>query len=172
MKLVCRISAEEIAVALRVMARQLSERFGHSEPVMVLVLLNGAMWFAADLLRLLPENFCAETVRVGSYGNGFESSGELTWLGPVPACQGARVLVLDDVLDSGITLHGVVEELRRRGAAEVVTAVVVDKAARRRVAFEADYCAFHLGEAYLVGYGMDAAGLYRNLPCIAEVTEP
>ena len=172
MTLVARISADEIAAALRVLAQQVQARFGCSEPVLVLALLNGAAWFAADLLRLLPVNFRLETLRVGSYGAGCESCGELRWESPLPDCAGARVLVLDDVLDSGITLHAVAAELRRRGVAELATAVVVDKAGRRRVEFEADFCAFHLGEAYLVGYGMDAAGLHRNLPYIAEVVEP
>ncbi len=172
MKLIPRISADEIAAALREMARLVQARFGAGEPVMVLALLNGATWFAADLLRLLPENYQLETVRVGSYGAGFESSGELRWESPLPDCAGAHVLVLDDVLDSGFTLHSVVEALRARGAAEVLTAVVVDKEVPRRVPFCSDFAAFHLGEAYLVGYGMDAAGLFRNLPYIAEVSEP
>ncbi len=171
MTLIPRISAAEIAAALHTMAGQLRARFGETEPVQVLALLNGAMWFAADLLRLLPPNFQLETVRVGSYGAGYESSGELRWESPLPACAGARVLVLDDVLDSGLTLQAVVAALRAQGAAEVATAVVVDKAGNRRVPFEADFAAFHLGEAYLVGYGMDAAGLYRNLPYIAEVQQ-
>ncbi len=169
MELLPRISADEIAAALREMARQVLARFGEQEVVLVLALLNGATWFAADLLRLLPPNYQLETLRVGSYGAGYESCGELHWQGALPACAGARVLVLDDVLDSGITLHSVVAALRAQGAAEVATAVVVDKEGRRRVPFVADFAAFHLGEAYLVGYGMDAAGRWRNLPYIAEV---
>ncbi len=171
MKLTPRISAEEIAAALRKLAAAVQARFGAQQPVTVLALLNGATWFAADLLRLLPTNYCLETLRVGSYGAGYESSGELQWLSALPACAGARVLVLDDVLDSGLTLHRVVEALRAAGAAEVATAVVVDKMGCRRVPFETDFAAFRLGEAYLVGYGMDAAGRCRNLPYIAELKE-
>ncbi len=172
MKWDCRISAEEIAAALREMAAAVLARFGEQEPVTVLALLNGATWFAADLLRLLPPNYLLETVRVGSYGAGCQSSGCVQWQGQLPPCAGARVLVLDDVLDSGLTLHTVVEALRSAGAAEVATAVVVDKAACRRVPFAADFAAFKLGPGYLVGYGMDAAGRCRNLPYIAEVLEP
>ncbi len=171
MKLVCRIAAEEIATALHDMAQRLRAHFGEEEPVMVLALLNGATWFAADLLRLLPMNFHLDTLRVGSYGAGYESSGTLRWQGRLPDCEGVRVLVLDDVLDSGLTLRSVVEALRAAGAAEVRTAVVVDKEGCRRVPFEADEAAFRLGAAYLVGYGMDAAGHYRNLPYIAELRE-
>ncbi len=169
MTLIPRISAEEITAALHGMAEQVLARFGGEEPVTVLALLNGAVWFAADLLRLLPANYQLESVRVGSYGAGQESCGKLHWQSALPDCCGARVLVLDEVLESGITLHSVVEALRAAGAAEVATAVVVDKASCRRVPFEADYTAFQLGEAFLVGYGMDVAGRYRNLPYIAEV---
>ncbi len=172
MTLVPRLSAEEIAAALRDMAQRVLARFGEAEPVLVLALLNGATWFAADLLRLLPANYQLETLRVGSYGAGYESCGQLHWQGSLPPCVGARVLVLDDVLDSGLTLHSVVESLRTAGAAEVACAVVVAKGGCRRVPVEADFVAFQLGDAYLVGYGMDAAGLYRNLPYIAEVQEP
>ncbi len=171
MTLVPRISAEEIDAALHTMAQQVLARFGSSEPVQVLALLNGAMWFAADLLRLLPANYQLETVRVGSYGAGYESCGTLHWESLLPACSGVRVLVLDDVLDSGLTLHGVVASLRAHGAAEVATAVLVQKEGCQRVEVEPDFCAFHLGKPYLAGYGMDAAGLYRNLPYIAEVVD-
>ncbi len=165
------IPADAIAAALRRMAGEVVARFGEGEEVVALALLNGATWFAADLLRLLPANYRLETVRVGSYGDALTSSGELRWQSPVPDCAGKRVLVLDDVLDTGLTLHRVVEALHAQGAAEVATAVVVDKEGCRKVDFAADFRAFRLGPAYLVGYGMDAAGLYRNLPYIAEVTE-
>ncbi len=163
------VSASEIEAALRRMAGQLLARFGSQQEVLVLALLNGALWFAADLLRLLPANFVLETLRVGSYGAGRESGGRLEWRSPAPDCAGRPVLLLDDVLDTGLTLQAVAAELRRRGAAEVVTAVVVDKPARRRVPVQADYAAFTLGDAYLVGYGMDDAGRYRNLPFIGQV---
>ncbi len=163
------VSAAELETALRRMAGQLQARFGVQEEVLVVALLNGALWFAADLLRLLPPNFLLETLRVGSYGAGRESSGQLEWRSPVPVCAGRRVLLLDDVLDSGLTLQAVSAELRRRGAVEVVTAVVVDKQGRRRGGLQADYAAFLLGDAYLVGYGMDDAERYRNLPFIGQV---
>ncbi len=165
------ITAAEIEAALRRMAGQVLARFGESEPVMVLALLNGATWFAADLLRLLPANYLLETLRVGSYGAGRQSGGLLEWLGPVPDCAGKRILLLDDVLDTGVTLQSVSADLLRRGARELATAVVVDKSACRRVPVEADFVAFTMGNDYLVGYGMDDAGRYRNLPFIARVED-
>lgn len=157
---------DEIAEAVRRMAGQIQAHYGEKEPVMVLALMNGALWFAADLLRLLPVNFVLESVRVSSYGDAMQTSGRVEWKTPVPDCAGKRVLVLDDVLDSGITLTHVKTEIMRLGAAEVQSAVMVDKPSGRRVQIEADYVGLVSPGAFLVGYGMDAKGRYRNLPYI------
>lgn len=162
-------TAEEIQNAVRRTAAEVQAHFGTETEVCVLALLNGALWFAADLLRALPPNFILETARVSSYGDAMQSSGSLTWRTAVPGVAGKRVLVLDDVLDTGITLHHVVEALRGMGAAEVRTAVAVEKAGCRRLPFEADFTALHAGADFLVGYGMDAAQRYRNLPHIARM---
>lgn len=160
----------QVQAAVRRTAAEVLACYGAEHPVTVLVLLNGALWFAADLLRLLPPNFRLETVRVSSYGNARETSGRLAWQSPPPPVQGRRVLVVDDVLDSGITLQSVCAVLREQGALAVHTAVAVVKEGCRRVPFEADFAALHAdGSAFLVGYGMDAAGQYRNLPYIACV---
>lgn len=172
MKIDTLFTSEQIAGAVRKMAEQLAERFGDDRPVKVLSLLNGALWFTADLLRLLPANFILETARVSSYGAARETSGKVTWKTPAPYCEDMRVLVLDDVLDSGVTLRNVKAELLRLGAAEVVTAVAVDKPEGRRVEFEADYVGLVAPNLYLVGYGMDADGsLYRNLPYVGVVRD-
>lgn len=172
MKIEPLFTSGQIAAAVSRMAEQLVERFGGERPVKVLSLLNGALWFTADLLRLLPVNFILETARVSSYGTARETSGKVTWKSPVPYCEGMRVLVLDDVLDSGVTLRNVKTELLRLGAAEVVTAVAVDKPEGRRVEFEADYVGLVAPNLYLVGYGMDADGfLYRNLPYVGVVRD-
>ena len=162
-------SAEQIAEANRRIAAGLEARFCSERPVKVLVLMNGAMWFAADLLRYLPPNFIMESARVSSYGAARETSGKVTWKTPVPYCEDKRVLVLDDVLDSGITLANVKAELMKLGAAEVATAVMVDKPEGRRVPFEADYVGLVSPNLFLVGYGMDADEVYRNLPYIGAV---
>ncbi len=172
MKIEILFTAEQVDAALRRMAAELLARFGDDRPVKVLSLLNGALWFTADLLRLLPVNFILETARVSSYGAARETSGKVTWKTPVPYCEGMRVLVLDDVLDSGVTLKNVKAELLRLGAAEVATAVAVDKPEGRRVEFEADYVGLVAPNEYLVGYGMDADGmLYRNLPYVGVVRD-
>lgn len=160
------ISAEEIAASLPALARQIAHEFQGAESVRTLILLDGGMWFACDLLRLLPSSFRVETVRVSSYGTNTASSGRLVWQSPLPDCAGERVLVLDDVLDTGVTLQQVVQTLKERGARSVHTAVAVDKRERRRVELTADFTLFTVERGFLVGYGMDCGGLLRNLPYI------
>lgn len=163
-------TAEQIQKAVREVAQQIRARFGDKEPVMVLCLLNGSIWYAANLLRALPSNFILHTVKVSSYA-GTCSTGQLHWHTPLPDCVGKRVLVLDDMLDTGLTMKSVCEELLQHGAAEVVSTVAIDKQGRRAVDFHADYCALTCGNHYLVGYGMDYNGLYRNLPYIGSISE-
>lgn len=162
-------SAAEIDASLDCMAREIVARLGDEEPVMVLALLNGALWFAADLLRKLPRNYILETARVSSYGDGFESSGQLNWKSPIPDVAGKRVLILDDVLDTGLTLSTVRDVFLAHGALTVLSAVAVDKCPCRKLDYEADFVGLHAGDHYLLGYGLDAAGMDRNLPDIIEV---
>ncbi len=162
-------TAAEIDAALDGMAGEIVARMGRDETVICLALMNGALWFAADLLRKLPRNYVLETARVSSYGDGFESSGRLEWKTPMPEVAGKAVLVLDDVLDTGLTLSSVRESLLSSGATAVLSAVAVDKRECRRVDFEADFVGLLAGDAYLLGYGLDAAGFDRNLPDIVEI---
>lgn len=171
MRIVPVFSETEIAAAVRRVAGEILSRVGESEPVLVVALLNGAMWFAADLLRLLPPCYVLETVRVSSYGSGMESCGHLSWLSPVPECRGRRVLVLDDVLDSGVTMRAVTGCLRDRGASAVFSAVAVNKVGCRRLPVEVDFAALQTDDGFLVGYGLDWDGRYRNLPFIGRVEQ-
>lgn len=165
-------TAEQIAAAVDNAAEQVLARFGKEEDVLVLVLLNGAMLFASDLLRRLPVNYCYMPISVSSYGAGTESRGELTWRSPMPFVEGQRVLIVDDVLDSGFTLYRLAEELRAGGAVDIAAVVAVDKPARRCMEVPGVIAALRVEEDYfLLGYGMDHAERYRNLPDICTYTE-
>ena len=163
--------AADIRCGVERVAREVLAHFGTQDKVLVPVVLDGGMMFAADLLRLLPDNFHMETMRVSSYGAGRESCGTLKWLTPIPQVQGRRVLVLDDLADTGLTLREICRNLADAGAAEVKCAVAVDKAGRRNCDLAPDFAALHTGPGYLVGYGMDADGKYRNLPCIGVLED-
>lgn len=164
-------SASAIAEALPALADAVAGQLGGNEPVRAYILLNGGMWFGCDLLRLLPPRFLAGTLRVSSYGAETESSGKLVWHDPVPDCRGERVLLIDDILDTGLTLRNVARTLLDAGARSVHTVVAVDKKERRLDDYEADFSLFTVESGFLVGYGMDWGGLYRNLPYIG-VAEP
>ncbi len=161
-------TAEQIQTAVHETAARIEAHFGSEEPVIALCLLNGAIWFAADLLRNLPVNFELQTIRLSSY-EGTESTGKLNWHNALPDCRGKRVLVIDDVLDTGLTMKAVCDELRAGGATDVASVVAINKEGRRNVAYEADFSALHCGDFFLVGYGLDYNGKYRNLPYVGYV---
>jgi len=162
-------SAEEISVAVRRVAREIQTYYGTEEPVMALGILNGSLWFAADLLRELPLNFELQTIRVSSYGAGMQSSGELEWCSELPDCSDRRILLIDDVIDTGITLRAVGDCLAEHGARSVNTVVAINKNGNRPQSFQPDFYALPAGTGFIVGYGMDYKGMYRNLPYIGEI---
>ncbi len=163
---ICQLySPGQIQEAVQQTARDIEATFGSTEPVIALCLLNGAIWFAADLLRCLPTNFELQTLRISSY-EGTDSTGKLTWHSTLPECAGRQVLVIDDVLDTGCTMKEVCEQLLAKGATKVASAVAVNKMGCRKVNYEADFAAMKCEDFFLVGYGLDFNGKYRNLPFI------
>ncbi len=165
MKLHTLYTEEQVAAAVRRVATDIERHFGDSEQVIALCLLNGALWYAADLLRCLPCNFELQTIRISSY-EGTDSTGKLKWHSALPDCKGKKVLVIDDVLDTGLTMKEVCKALRENGAAMVAGTVAVTKSGRRKHDCEADFSALHCDDYFLVGYGLDYNGKYRNLPFI------
>lgn len=161
-------TAEQIQYAVRKVARQVEDFFGSEEPVVALCLLNGAIWYAADLLRCLPANFELQTIRISSY-EGTDSTGKLKWHNALPDCAGKQVLIIDDVLDTGLTMKEVRDALLKNGATKVASTVAIDKKGRRTVQYEADFCALDCDDCFLVGYGLDFNGKYRNLPYIGYI---
>lgn len=168
MKIIPIYTAEQIQKAVSEVATEVEQYFGAKVPVIALCLLNGAVWFAADLLRLLPCNFELQTVRISSY-EGMSSTGELQWHNTLPDCKGKCVLVIDDVLDTGLTLQSVCEKLYEMGATKVKTAVAITKTGCSPHDYTADFSALHCENLFLVGYGLDYNGKYRNLPYIGYI---
>lgn len=135
--------------------------------VVVIVLLKGALVFAADLLRRVPRILEIEFLNVASYHGGLESSGKVDFLDRrFPEVKGRHVLLLDDILDTGRTLHAVTERLMEEGAMAVHTAVLLAKNKQRAEEISADYVGFEIGDEFVVGYGLDYNGKYRNLPYV------
>lgn len=164
-----RILINEGAIATRLaeIAQKITQDYTGRDFI-VLSLLNGSLIFVADLLRLVPLPLRLVSLRVSSY-TGTGSSGEVTIAKDrLTGLDGRDVLIVDDILDSGRTLHRVVGHLRENtGAASVKTCVLLDKNVQRAVPFNADYTGFQIPDAFVVGYGLDYNERYRNLPFIA-----
>ena len=162
-------SAGEIANRIAQLGREITE-FYRGEELTVVALMNGALPFAADLIRAIGLDCYVDTVSVASYRN-CRSTGEPEFRSTlkIPP-SGRHILLADEVLDSGVTLQCVSEYFRRRGAASVRTVVMVEKELPRPNGLaHADWTGFTAPDRYLVGYGLDADEHYRNLPYIAAL---
>lgn len=133
----------------------------------VIAILNGSLMFMADLLRRIPLPLKLDCLSVASYHGGVETSGELIFRQvALPDIAGRHILILDDILDSGATLAAVSQKLETAGPASVRVCVLLQKKKTRRPTVDADYVGFEIEDEFVVGYGLDYAERYRNLPCI------
>ena len=160
---------EQIARGLGSLARSISAHYGE-RPFLVVPVLKGSILFAADLIRRLPGPLELAFASARSYGAGTEPGAlELELLPPEEELRGREVLLIDDILDSGRTLERLARELVARGARDVRTCVLLDKPSRRRAAIEADWRCFEVADEFVVGYGLDLGGRYRNLPYVGTL---
>lgn len=165
------IDEDVIQKRLDVLAEKVKDDF-EGKPLVVVALLKGAILFMADLLRRVPLTMEIECLNVASYHGGTESSGKVSFLDKtLPDVSGRSVLLLDDILDTGRTLDAVLKKLKEQGAAEVKTCVLLAKDIPRDLVMEADYTGFVIGDEFVVGYGLDYQGRYRNLPYVGILKE-
>jgi hypoxanthine phosphoribosyltransferase len=159
------ITDEQIARRIRAMSRNIARDYAGREMVVV-SLLNGTVMFLADLIRNLALPLRLDFIGVSSYGTGTES-GELVFTKELRlSVRGRDVLLVDDILDTGKTLYRVLGKLRALKPRRIRTCVLLNKAARRVEAVEADYVGFEIPDYFVVGYGLDFAERYRNLPFV------
>lgn len=161
-------TAEDLAARVSTLAAEIAR---HSpERLLVVIVLKGAFVFGADLIRALAEagvRLEVEFISLSSYGSKLKTSGEVRILRDI-GCEvtGRDVLIVDDVLDSGLTLRFARTLMQTRGARAVSIAVMIDKPAGRRAEIEADYVGFTCPDYFVVGYGMDAGHAWRELPFV------
>ena len=145
------------------------------ESLICIPILRGSFMFAADLLRALHRaglSPSVEFMQLASYHSGMASSGQVTVLKDIDnPVEGRDVLLIDDILESGRTLAYAKDLLSARGARRVMTAVLLEKPGKRAVQFEADFVGFEAPDRFLVGYGMDVAHRFRELPFVG-IAEP
>jgi hypoxanthine phosphoribosyltransferase len=166
------ISSDRIARRVRRLGRQVSEVYADIDtPLVMVVILKGATVFAADLLRSLSIPAELEFVRASSYPTGTSSNGRLKLAHMVEGpLVGRHVLLVEDIIDSGLTVSAVTKRIHKLGAASVRLAALLDRPARRRVEVKIDFTGFVIPDRFVIGYGLDYAGLYRELPHIYSLT--
>lgn len=163
------LSEDTILQRVRELGQQISDDYRGKEITIVCV-LNGAVVFLADLLRNLDVPNNLDFARISSYGHGTESTGEANILqGLITNIEGRHVLVVDDIVDSGLTLRCLKKILMARRPASLKLCVLLNKAGRRTEDIEVDYMGFGIPDEFVIGYGLDYAGQYRGLRYIAAL---
>src|SRR5438105_8245871 len=165
------ISKSQIEQRVAEMGRQITEDFRGTDMIACCV-LKGAVFFCSDLMRFIEFDVALDFIQVSSYGNEKYSSGVVTILKePQLDMHGKAVLIVEDIIDSGLSMREVFRYMESRGASMVRTATFLDKPKARKVPFEADYVGFSIDPQFVIGYGLDYAEKYRNIPEIQVLSD-
>jgi len=166
-------SAEQITKRVREMGLEIARDLGaHTSRPMYIGVLKGACMFQCDLARATPLDVELDFLAVSSYGAGTTSSGTVRLVSDIrEAIAGRHVVVCEGVVDSGSTLSYILEMLRSRGPASLKVATLLDKVPCRKVQVPVDYAGWKIGSEFVIGYGMDVAEKYRNLPYVGVLEE-
>ena len=160
------VTKEEIREAVKTLGETITRDYAGKSPVL-LGILKGAIVFYSDLMREIDLPVDCEFMAVSSYGSSTKSNGVVQIRKDLDHdITGRHVIIVEDIVDSGVTLSYLKKHLSARGAASIRIATLLDKPARRRVDLKADYSCFNIPDAFVVGYGLDYAEKYRNLPDI------
>ena len=165
------ISRADIQARVRELADQISSDYQGKEPILIGI-LKGAVIFMADLMRALSIPTKMDFMRAASYGSEMQSSGTVRLTKDVELpVQGRPVILVEDIVDSGLTLAYIKENLEGRGVESIRICALIDKLERREREVLVDYCGFQVKEGFLVGYGLDCNEEYRYLPEIFVLKE-
>ena len=163
-------SSEEINARVRQIAEGINARY-QGEEVHAVCVLKGAFMFFSDLLKYLKIPVKVDFVRLSSYGMSTESSREIKLTQKAEYDpEGCNVLIVEDIVDTGNSMSFLLQEFTRRKAKSLGIAALLDKPERREQEVNPDFVGFSRAEGFLVGYGLDYAGLYRNLPAIYKLS--
>jgi hypoxanthine phosphoribosyltransferase len=165
------ISKSQIAERVAEMGREISADLAGSE-IIACCVLKGAMFFCSDLMRHIDLDVALDFIQVSSYGDQKFSSGVVTILKePQLDMRGKSVLIVEDIIDSGLSMREVHRYIASRGASRVRTATFLDKPKARKVDFAPDYVGFSIEPYFVIGYGLDYAEKYRNIPEIQVLSD-
>jgi hypoxanthine phosphoribosyltransferase len=165
------ISAEEIQQKIKELGAAISRDYAGRKPELICV-LKGAMVFMSDLIRAIDLELSIDFIAVSSYGKGTSSTGEVRIIKDLDEpLAGRDIILVEDILDTGLTLNYLVNSFHARGATSVKIVTLLNKPERRKAEVDADYIGFTIPDKFVVGYGLDFAERYRNLPFIGVVKE-
>jgi hypoxanthine phosphoribosyltransferase len=165
------IQADELQARIADLGVEISADYAGRE-ILIVCVLKGAVLFVADLMRQLTVPCEVDFMAVSSYGSATRSSGVVRILKDLDgSIEGKHVLIVEDIIDSGLTLQYLMRNLNSRGPASVEVCSLLTKPSRREVEVPIRYTGFELPDRYAVGYGLDLAQRYRNLPYVAALTD-
>ncbi len=161
---------KKIADRVKEMGQEITKLCAKEEMIAVCV-LKGSFVFYSDLIRCLDADVRTDFIGTASYGNSTKSSGEVKLtLDLTHAIQGKNVLLVEDIVDTGLTMEFLTKTLKARNPKRIYSCALLFKPAALKTDFKPDYVGFEIGNEFVVGYGLDYQGYYRNLPYIAQVT--
>ena len=162
------ISQTDIQERIVTLAAEIERDYPAGEGVHLVAILKGGFMFMADLVRAMSDRVTMDFMAVSSYGKGTTSSGQVRVLKDLDSnVEGRHVILVEDIVDTGLTLHYLQELLRARAPKSIRSACLLSKPSRRKVDVKVDYIGFTIEDHFVVGYGLDYAEKYRNLPYIA-----
>ena len=164
------ITGRKIQSRIKEMARQIRRDFG-DEPLHLVSVLKGGVFFLTDLARSIPGQVSFDFIAVASYGQNTHSSGQVRLTRDLDSSiEGKTVIVVEDILDTGMTLQYLLRLFQQRKPKHLRVAVLLDKPGRRIAAVHADYTGFSIPNEFVVGYGLDYSERYRNLPYVGVLS--
>jgi len=166
------IDAATLARRVEQLGKQITADYADRE-ILAVGVLKGAAFFYTDLVRQIRRPLVVDFLRADSYGGRTSTSGEVRIVADVDAADiaGRHVLIVEDIVDSGVTMQYLRKLFLARDPASLATCTLLDKPTRRRIDVPLDYVGFKVADVFVVGYGMDRGGRYRNLPYIAALDE-
>lgn len=171
MKIEVLIPEQDVRDRIQEMADALSERYA-GQRLLLVGILNGSVFFLTALAQKMNIPVEIDFMAASSYGEGTTSSGRVLVTKDLErSVEGAHVLIVEDIVDTGQTLHLLTEMIMERKPASLELAVLLDKPARRKVCLDADYIGFEIPDAFVVGWGLDYNQKYRELPYIGVISE-
>jgi hypoxanthine phosphoribosyltransferase len=166
------LDRETIQARIRELAKQIEADYPASEEIHMVCVLKGGFVFMSDLVRHMSTRVTMDFIAVSSYGSGTKSSGEVRFQKDLDtSLENRHVIVVEDIVDTGLTLKYLQEILRSRAPKTLRTACLLSKPSRRKVEVPVEYIGFTIEDKFVVGYGLDYAEKYRNLPHISVLQE-